>query len=125
MRDPDSLNKPWTLPVPDAMMIGSMPGLDTHWGLFWGVVACIAAWVFVRFSTKGFAMRVVGGSNRAARLVGLPVNLLALAACVLGGAAAGLGGMFEVAAGVGCDKPFVLVGVWDAGLLFWLFGRPR
>jgi ABC-type uncharacterized transport system permease subunit len=117
LRDPASLNKPSTYPVPDAMMIGSIPGLDTHWGLFWGVVACIAAWVFVKFSTKGFAMRVVGGSNRAARLVGLPVNLLALAACVLGGAAAGLGGMFEVAAVQGSANASLLAGYGYAGIL--------
>ncbi|REG49911.1 nucleoside ABC transporter membrane protein [Paraburkholderia sp. BL6669N2] len=117
LRDPASLNKPSTLPVPDAMMIGSIPGLDTHWGLFWGVVACVAAWVFVKFSTKGFAMRVVGGSNRAARLVGLPVNVLALTACVLGGAAAGLGGMFEVAAVQGSANASLLAGYGYAGIL--------
>ncbi|WP_176057100.1 ABC transporter permease [Paraburkholderia sp. BCC1876] len=117
LRDPASLNKPSTLPVPDALMIGSIPGLDTHWGLFWGVVACIAAWVFVKFSTQGFAMRVVGGSNRAARLVGLPVNLLALSACVLGGAAAGLGGMFEVAAVQGSANASLLAGYGYAGIL--------
>jgi general nucleoside transport system permease protein len=117
LRDPASLNKPSTLPVPDSMMIGSIPGLDTHWGLVWGIVACIAAWVFVKFSTKGFAMRVVGGSNRAARLVGLPVNLLALMACVLGGAAAGLGGMFEVAAVQGSANASLLAGYGYAGIL--------
>jgi simple sugar transport system permease protein len=63
LRDPASLNKPSTLPVPDALMIGSIPGLETHWGLFWGVVACIAAWVFVKFSTRGFAMR--GGRQQS------------------------------------------------------------
>jgi ABC-type uncharacterized transport system permease subunit len=117
LRDPASLNKPSTLPVPDSMMIGSIPGLDTHWGLFWGIVACVAAWVFVKFSTQGFAMRVIGGSHRAARLVGLPVNLLALTACLLGGAAAGLGGMFEVAAVQGSANASLLAGYGYAGIL--------
>src|ERR1700754_4406386 len=44
LRDPATLNKPSTPPLPDAMTIGSLPGLDVHWGLFWGVIACIAAW---------------------------------------------------------------------------------
>jgi general nucleoside transport system permease protein len=117
LRDPASLNKPSTFPVPDALMIGSLPGLDVHWGLFWGALACVAAWVFVRHSTRGFAMRVVGGSNRAARLVGLPVNQLALAACVLGGAAAGLAGMFEVAAVQGSANASLLAGYGYAGIL--------
>ncbi|MEJ0003830.1 MAG: ABC transporter permease [Pararobbsia sp.] len=117
LRDPASLNKPSTPPVPDALMIGSMPGLEVHWGLFWGVIACLAAWVFVKHSTKGFAMRVAGGSNRAARLVGLPVNLLAFSACVLGGAAAGLAGMFEVAAVQGSANASLLAGYGYAGIL--------
>ena len=62
-------------------------------------------------------MRVVGGSNRAARLVGLPVNLLALAACALGGAAAGLAGMFEVAAVQGSANASLLAGYGYAGIL--------
>lgn len=117
LRDPASLNKPSTLPVPPSMMIGSLPGLEVHWGLLWGVLACVGAWVFVKYSTKGFAMRVVGGSNRAARLVGLPVNLLALAACALGGAAAGLAGMFEVAAVQGSANASLLAGYGYAGIL--------
>jgi simple sugar transport system permease protein len=59
----------------------------------------------------------VGGSNRAARLVGLPVNTLALTACVLGGAAAGLGGMFEVAAVQGSANASLLAGYGYAGIL--------
>jgi len=117
LRDTASLNKPSTLPVPDGLMIGQMPGFEVHWGLFWGVVACIAAWVFVKHSTRGFAMRVTGGSNRAARLVGLPVNALALAACVLGGAAAGLAGMFEVAAVQGSANAALLAGYGYSGIL--------
>lgn len=117
LRDPASLNKPSTLPLPDAMSIGSLPGLDVHWGLFWGLVACVAAWVFVRHSTKGFALRVAGGNNRAARLVGLPVSSLALTACVLGGAAAGLAGMFEVAAVQGSANASLLAGYGYAGIL--------
>ncbi len=117
LRDPASLNKPSTLPLPDAFSIGALPGLDVHWGLFWGALACVAAWVFVRHSTKGFAMRVTGGNARAARLVGLPVNSLALTACVLGGAAAGLAGMFEVAAVQGSANASLLAGYGYAGIL--------
>lgn len=117
LRDPASLNKPSTLPIPDALTIGPLPGLDIHWGLIWGVVACVAAWVFVRHSTRGFAMRVVGGNARAARLVGLPVSSLALGACVLGGGAAGLAGMFEVTAVQGSANASLLAGYGFSGIL--------
>ncbi|MGC8015931.1 ABC transporter permease subunit, partial [Salmonella enterica] len=84
--------------LPDPYLVGSLPGLEVHWGLAWGALACVAAWVFLRHSVAGFAMGVVGGNVRTARLVGLPVNRLILTACALGGAAAGLAGMFEVSA---------------------------
>ncbi|MGF6969424.1 ABC-type uncharacterized transport system permease subunit [Paraburkholderia sp. WC7.3g] len=117
LRDPASLNKPSTLPLPDAFTVGSLPGLDVHWGLFWGALACVGAWIFVRHSTKGFAMRVTGGNARAARLVGLPVNSLALTACVLGGGAAGLAGMFEVSAVQDSANASLLAGYGYAGIL--------
>ncbi|VXC95842.1 Branched-chain amino acid transport system / permease component [Burkholderia sp. 8Y] len=117
LRDPASLNKPSTPPVPDAFSIGSLPGLDVHWGLLWGALTCLAAWLFVRHSTKGFAMRVVGGNHHAAHLVGLPVNTLAIAACAMGGAAAGLAGMFEVAAVQGSANASLLAGYGYAGIL--------
>jgi simple sugar transport system permease protein len=117
LRDPASLNKPSTLPIPTELTIGSFPGLDVHWGLAWGIVACVLAWVFVKHSTQGFAMRVVGGNARAARLVGLPVNSLAMVACLLGGAAAGLAGMFEVSAVQGCANASLLAGYGFAGIL--------
>ncbi|WP_454721071.1 MULTISPECIES: ABC transporter permease [Cupriavidus] len=117
LRDPASLNKPSTPPVPDALAVGALPGLDVHWGLLWGVLACVLAWVLVRHSTLGFAMRVTGGNLRAARLVGLPVGRLALAACLLGGAAAGLAGMFEVAAVQGSANAALLAGYGYSGIL--------
>ena len=117
LRDPASLNKPSTVPIPDAWMVGTLPGIDVHWGLLAGVLACAAAWLMVRRSTFGFAMRVTGGNARAARLVGLPVGRLTLAACVLGGAAAGLAGMFEVAAVQGSANVALLAGYGYSGIL--------
>ena len=88
-----------------------------HWGLAWGALACVAAWVFLRHSVSGFAMGVVGGNVRTARLVGLPVNRLILTACALGGAAAGLAGMFEVSAVQGSATSALLAGYGFSGIL--------
>ncbi|WP_241517355.1 ABC transporter permease [Herbaspirillum aquaticum] len=117
LRDPASLNKPSTLPLPDPYLVGSLPGLEVHWGLAWGALACVAAWVFLRHSVPGFAMGVVGGNVRTARLVGLPVNRLILTACALGGAAAGLAGMFEVSAVQGSATSALLAGYGFSGIL--------
>ncbi len=117
LRDPASLNKPSTPPLVAEYLIGSLPGLDVHWGLFWGVLACIAAHVLTRHGVFGFSMSVVGGNGRAARLVGLPVNRIVLSACMLGGGAAGLAGMLEVAAVHGSANSALLAGYGYSGIL--------
>jgi len=78
LRDPASLNKPSTLPIGAANMLGPLPGVDVHWGLGFGILFCIAAYVLVYRTTWGFALRVAGGNARAARLAGLPVSALVL-----------------------------------------------
>ena len=55
-------------------MLGSIPGMDVHWGLVFGLVACVAAYVLMQHTTFGFAARMVGGNVRAARLAGLRVG---------------------------------------------------
>src|SRR5204862_1969373 len=97
MRDPASLNKPSTRPLAEALQIGSLPGADIHWGLAFGIVACVAGGVWLFFTSSGFATRVVGGNARAARLVGLPSTRIVIVACAVGGACAGLAGGIEVA----------------------------
>jgi simple sugar transport system permease protein len=72
MRDSASLNKPSTRPLPDADLIGNLPGMDVHWGLALGLIACVLAWLLMRRTTFGFAARIVGGNARAARMAGLP-----------------------------------------------------
>jgi len=97
-RDPHSLNKPSSPSIGYAHMIGTIPGTEIHWGLAIGIVACLLAYVLIHHTTIGFAARVTGGNPRAARMVGLPIGRLILLTCFLGGAAAGLAGMIEVAA---------------------------
>jgi general nucleoside transport system permease protein len=98
MRDPASLNKPATHALPDADMIGNIPGMEVHWGLVYGLVFCVLAYLLFFHTTFGFAARVVGGNPRAARLAGLPVGRIILIVTALAGAAGGLAGMVEVAA---------------------------
>jgi simple sugar transport system permease protein len=123
LRDPQSLNKPSTAPIGDAVMLGRLPGLDVHWGLGFGVVFCVAAYVVGSHTTHGFAMRVLGGNVRAARLAGLPVGALVLAACALGGAAAGLAGMAEVAAVHGSANASLIAGYGYGGIVIAFIAR--
>jgi simple sugar transport system permease protein len=123
LRDPASLNKPSTLPLPESNLLGLLPGWEVHWGLVWGVVACVAAGLWLLGSTHGFATRVVGGNARAARLVGLPSHRLTLTACALGGAGAGLAGGIEVAAVHTSANASLIVGLGYTGILVSFVAR--
>jgi ABC-type uncharacterized transport system permease subunit len=123
LRDPASLNKPSTPPIGDASMLGNLPGLDVHWGLGFGLVFCVLMYILVRHSTAGFALSIVGGNARAARLAGLRVGRLVLMACLLGGAAAGLAGMVEVAAVHGSANASLIAGYGYAGILVAFIAR--
>lgn len=123
MRDPASLNKPSTRPLEESLRIGSLPGLDVHWGLVWGVALCGLAALWLAFTTHGFATRVVGGNARTARLVGLPTARLVITACALGGAAAGLAGGIEVAAVHTAANASLIAGLGYAGILVSFVAR--
>ena len=123
MRDPASLNKPSTLPLPEGLRIGTVAGYDVHWGLVFGVVLCLLAAFWLSATTHGFATRVVGGNLRTARLVGLPANRLIVVACALGGAAAGLAGGIEVAAVHTAANASLIVGLGYTGILVSFVAR--
>jgi len=123
MRDPASLNKPSTRPLPDADMIGNLPGMDVHWGLAIGLVACVLAWALMRRTTFGFAARIVGGNPRAARMAGLPVGAMTVIVTALAGAAAGLAGMIEVGAVQGSANANIAAGYGLSGILVAFLAR--
>ncbi|MGD1862882.1 MAG: ABC transporter permease [Leptolyngbyaceae cyanobacterium] len=98
MRDAEFVTKPSSAQLNEALWLGLLPGSRIHYGLIYGLIACIIAYVLIQRTTFGFAARTVGGNIRAARVAGLPVGKLTLAVCFLGGSCAGLAGMVEVAA---------------------------
>lgn len=98
MRDPSSLNKPSSYPISPTDMLGNIPGTRVHYGLIYGLIACLVTYFLIKRTTFGFAARTAGGNIRAARIAGLPVGKLTMAICFLAGSCAGLAGMVEVAA---------------------------
>ena len=123
LRDPKSLNKPSTLLIGDANMIGTVGGMDVHWGLVFGMVCCAVTWVLMIKTPFGFAVRMIGGNPRAARMAGLSVGRITLVTCFIGGAAAGLAGMVEVAAVHGSANASLVVGYGYTGILVAFLAR--
>ncbi|MDA7419023.1 ABC transporter permease [Xenophilus arseniciresistens] len=123
LRDPASLNKPSTLPLPEGALLTGLWGSDVHAGLLIGVGVCLAFWVWLRSTASGFSVRVVGGNPRTAQLVGLPASRLILLACGLGGACAGLAGAVEVAAVHTNANASLIAGYGYAGILVAFMAR--
>lgn len=125
MRDPSSLNKPSSFPIPDDKMLPAMGDSNVHYGLVFGLVACVIAWALMEHATFGFKVRMIGGNIRAARMSGLPVARLGLITCFLAGAAAGIAGMIEVAAVHGRANESLAAGYGYAGILVAFVARYR
>jgi ABC-type uncharacterized transport system permease subunit len=123
MRDPASLNFPATYPIPESHQLGRIPGSRIHYGLVFGVLACLLAWFLLNRTVWGMKVKTVGGNARAAKLVGLPLAQIVLTASFLGGACAGLAGMVEVAAIHGRASQAISAGYGYVGILVAFLAR--
>lgn len=123
LRDPASLNKPSTQTLADPYRIGAIPGMEVHWGLVAGIVACVLSWVLIEKTRWGFAARIAGGNVRAAQVQGLAVGPLIVGFTALAGSFAGLAGMFEVAAVQGSANASLAAGYGYTGILVAFLAR--
>jgi len=123
LRDLTNPNKPSTMPIGDAYIIGKIPGTDVHWGLVVGIGLAILLYVLLSRTTFGFAVRVSGGNARAALAQGLPVGKLIVSCCLIAGACAGVAGFFEVAAIQGRANASLVAGYGFTGILVSFLAR--
>lgn len=123
LRDPGSLNKPSTPALDEAFRVGLVPEIGVHWGLLFGLLACVLSWVLIERTRWGFAARIAGGNVRAAQVQGLSVGRLVVGFTALGGAFAGLAGMFEVAAVQGAANASLAAGYGYTAILVAFLAR--
>jgi simple sugar transport system permease protein len=123
LRDPASLNKPSTFPIAEAATIGNLPGMDVHWGLVFGLVACGLSYFLVMHSVHGFAARMIGGNVRAAALSGIDVLRLTIALCFVAGACAGIAGAVEIGAVQHTANATLIAGYGYTGVLVAFLAR--
>ena len=120
-KDPTSLGQAYSRELEGVERFPVIWGNRVHAGIFVAVVAALVLWAVLRYSTWGFTLRVLGGNPAAAHRAGLAVGGLSIAAMVVGGAMAGIGGMVEVAGTEGRLRPDLLAGVGFIGFLAsWL-----
>ena len=123
MHDPKVVHRPSSWHVGEANMIGLIPGMDVHWGLAFGVSACLLAYILMNHTVFGFSARIIGGNIRAARIAGTAVGRITIIVCLLAGAAAGLAGAVEIAAVHGQASSSIVVGYGYTGILVAFIAR--
>jgi simple sugar transport system permease protein len=123
LRDPATLNKPATHAIDDAFWLTEIGNSSVHWGFVISVLTCVGLWMLYRRMVFGFSVDVAGGNPRAAQIVGIPVGKLIVISCFLGGAAAGLAGMIEVAAIHGRANTSLNAGYGYEGILIAFLAR--
>ena len=121
--DPSSLNNPSSHFIGDGNRIGKLPGIDVHYGLVLGVVACLICLVLMDHTTLGFAASIVGGNPRTAKMAGLSITTISLTVCFLAGAAAGTAGVIEVSAVHGRANANLAAGYGYTGILVAFLAR--
>ena len=80
-----------------ASSVPAFGGLTVHLGLIFGLVAAVVVRFILFRSRRGYEIRLIGDSPRAARYAGINVARNTVIVFAMSGALAGLGGMSEVA----------------------------
>lgn len=123
LRDPMGFNFPQSAPFPSAALLPTMiEGTRATYALFAGVLLSAAAWIFMSRTQAGFRLRVGGLAPAAADYAGFRKSQAIWLSLLLGGAAAGLAGTFEVAGPLGQLQRNVTPGYGFAAIIVAFLG---
>lgn len=63
LRDPEFVTKPSSAELAESVWLGTIPSTRIHYGLVYGLIACILAYFLIQRTTFGFAARTAGGQH--------------------------------------------------------------
>lgn len=95
-RDRTGNNMPYSPIIPETAQFQTFGSSRLHTGLILAVGMAILVYLFYRYTTRGFQMRVIGCNPVAARYAGLKVKGNMLLAMALSGGLAGLAGVTQI-----------------------------
>ncbi|WP_062218470.1 ABC transporter permease [Aureimonas sp. D3] len=123
-KDPMGFNFPQTAMFsPDQTLPFVVPGTLIHLGIPVALALALALWFAVSRTVAGFQVRVVGLSPQAARYGGFRETRVVWMTMALGGALAGLAGIFEAAGPFGQMVPAFPVGYGFTAIIVAFLGR--
>jgi len=124
MRDPQGLNFPQSILFGESALFPNvLEGTRLNAAIGFAGLASVAAWVFVTKTFAGYRMLVGGLAPLAARYAGFSERQATWTALLIGGAAAGLAGVGEVAGPLGQLLPTVSPGYGFAAIIVAFVGR--
>ena len=123
-KDPMGFNFPQTAMFSaDQTLPFVVPGTLIHLGIPVALALALALWFVVSRTVAGFQVRVVGLSPQAARYGGFRETRVVWMTMALGGALAGLAGIFEAAGPFGQMVPAFPVGYGFTAIIVAFLGR--
>jgi len=123
-RDPEGYNFPQSKIFPDAALLPILlSGTRLHAGFLISLAAIAIAWLFFARTLIGFRMRVAGLAPAAANYAGISAKRTVWFGMLIGGAAAGVAGVGEVAGPIGQLLPSVSPGYGFAAIIVAFVGR--
>jgi simple sugar transport system permease protein len=123
-KDPEGYGFPQTrLFGEGATMPILISGTRVHLGVLAAVIAVALGWLLHAKTLLGFQLRVLGQAPRAAAYAGFSGEGLTWFALLLGGALAGLAGVFEVAGPIGQLTPSISPGYGFTAIIVAFLGR--
>ena len=123
LRDPLGFNFPQSAPFPEVAMLPSLFGLGrANVSILVALLLSAAAWILVERSLTGFKLLVGGAAPDAARYAGFREGRAVWVSLCIGGAAAGLAGVFETAGPLGQLQRVVSPGYGFAAIIVAFLG---
>ncbi len=123
-RDPGGLNFPESRIFADAVLLPILlEGTRLNAGVLIGLLVVLGGWLVLSRSFIGFQIKVVGQAPKAARFAGFSEKRIIWFTFLLGGALAGLAGLFEVAGPIGQLHPSVSPGYGFTAIIVAFLGR--
>ena len=123
-RDPQGYNFPQSPMFHDAAILPLLvQGVRTNIAFIFALVLAVASWVFAEKSFAGFRFKVAGLAPGAASYAGFSEKRNVWLALMIGGGAAGLAGIAEVAGPIGQLQPSISPGYGFAAIIVAFVGR--
>jgi ABC-type uncharacterized transport system permease subunit len=124
LRDPLGFSWPQSAPFPSNTMFPIfIHGQRLNASIFVGLTATILAWLFLRYSFWAFRLNIAGLSPDTARYAGFSEKQAIWATLLIGGAAAGLAGLGEIAGPIGQLQRVISPGYGYSAIIIAFLGR--